>query len=76
MVVLLRSSSVMPCCEMKENVNKSNSKPDNHDTREIETSFMVLLPRVQAPKLLLPALTAEGASVIARVRSAAGALRR
>jgi hypothetical protein len=43
-LVLLMSTSLIPCCEIKENVNKSNSNPDNQETREIETSFMVLMP--------------------------------
>jgi len=53
-LVLLMSSSLIPCWEMKENVNKSNSNPDNHDTREIETSFIVVMPPGASAKCAAP----------------------
>src|SRR5688572_24305529 len=42
-VAPFRSTELSPCCDIKENVAKSSSKPISHETREIDTSLIVFL---------------------------------
>lgn len=39
-VTLLTSVALTPCCDMRENVERSSSRPSSHETSEIDKSFI------------------------------------
>lgn len=45
-VTLLTSVALTPCCDMRENVERSSSRPSSHETSEIDKSFTAF---VQSP---------------------------
>ena len=44
-VTLLTIEALNPCCDIREKVERSSSKPSSHETSEIDNSFIAFVQR-------------------------------